>query len=43
MTHTALRNERLVATARRDLALQLANALGLENLGPGMAPAATPA
>jgi NAD(P)-dependent dehydrogenase (short-subunit alcohol dehydrogenase family) len=29
--------------ARRDLALQLANALGLENLGPGLAPAATPA
>jgi NAD(P)-dependent dehydrogenase (short-subunit alcohol dehydrogenase family) len=29
--------------ARHDLSLQLANALGLENLGPGLAPAATPA
>ena len=29
--------------ARRDLALQLAKALGLENLGPGLTPAATPA
>jgi NAD(P)-dependent dehydrogenase (short-subunit alcohol dehydrogenase family) len=29
--------------AGRDLALQLANALGLENLGPVLAPAATPA